>query len=149
MHFRSHRRCEGVTLLEIVTATALLSLLLVIGVPRLARLRGPYTLVGASRQVAADLQLARQRAIARNARYRITFSSMAYRLERETSPSSFVTEVGPIGLPHGALIGEVAPGSPVFDTRGMLAANVTVPITVSGIGTRTVTINVLGRTTIN
>ena len=52
-------------------------------------------------------------------------------------------------LPHPAAVGTVDPGNPVFDSRGMLATDVTVPVSVAGTGTRTVTINVLGRTTVN
>jgi hypothetical protein len=47
------------------------------------------------------------------------------------------------------MLGTLTPGNPIFDTRGMLAANTSVPVTVTGAGTKTVTINVLGRTTIN
>ena len=142
---------RGASLLELLTATAIFATLLGVGIPNLVTLRAPYTLSAAVRQVAADLQLARQRAVARNARYRITFNGAAatYTLEREASPNSFVADSAVQPLPKGSTLGTVTPGNPVFDTRGMLAADVAVPITVTGAGTRTVTVNVLGRTTIN
>ena len=114
-------------------------------------LRAPYALSGAAHQIVGDLQLARQRAIARNTRYRVNFNGAAgsYVLEREAAPSSFVADGATQKLPHGAVLGTVTPGNPIFDTRGMLAANTNVPVTVTGAGTKTVTINVLGRTTIN
>lgn len=139
------------SLLEVLTATAIFATLLGIGIPNLQRLRGPYSLTSATRQVVADLQATRQRAIARNARYRVNFDAAAgaYTLERETAPNNFVVDSALQKLPHGATIGTVNPGNPIFDTRGMLAAQVTVPISVNGTGSRTVTLNVLGRTAIN
>jgi hypothetical protein len=141
---------RGFTLLEAIMATAISLIVLGIGIPNLARLRSPYALRGATRQIVADLAAARQRAIARNVRYRVSFNSVnnTYTVEREQG-GGFVADGAPQPLPRGAQLGAVVPGSPVFDTRGMLLADVTVPVTVAGSGTRTVTINVLGRTTIN
>jgi Tfp pilus assembly protein FimT len=140
----------GFTLFEALVATSISLIVLAIGLPNLARLRAPYALSSATRQIAADLQAARQRAIARNVRYRVTFNgvSESYTIEREQG-GAFVADSAPQPLPAGAQLGAVTPGNPVFDTRGMLAADVTVPVTVTGSGTRTVTINVLGKTTIN
>jgi hypothetical protein len=80
----------------------------------------------------------------------VTFNAVtkSYTIERENL-GVFVAESAPQPLPAGAQLGTVTPGNPIFDTRGMLAADVMVPVTVAGSGTRTVTINVLGKTTIN
>jgi len=143
--------CRGVTIIEVLTATAITAILLAIGVPQMARLRAPYALASASRQIASDLQTARMRAIARNVRYRVAFNSTtrSYRLERETTVNNFVAEGGTQTLPAGATLTAANPANPVFDTRGMLGANVSVSVSVSGSGTRTVTVNVLGQTTIS
>ena len=143
--------CRGVTILEMLTATAITAILLAIGVPQMARLRAPYALVSASRQIAGDLQMARMRAIARNARYRVAFdsSTRTYQLERETTLNTFVAEGGVKTLPAGTTLTAANPANPVFDTRGMLGANVSVAVSVTGTGTRTVTVNVLGQTTIS
>ncbi|TMA83640.1 MAG: hypothetical protein E6J71_20100 [Deltaproteobacteria bacterium] len=145
------RGSRGTSLLEVLTASAIMATVLGIGVPRLVMLRAPYALSGAAHQIVGDLELARQRAIARNKRFRVNFNASAgsYVLEREEAPSSFVADGATQKLPHGAVLGTVNPGNPIFDTRGMLAANTNVPVTVTGAGTKTVTINVLGRTTIN
>ena len=140
---------RGASLLEVLTASAIMATLLGVGVPRVVTLRAPYALSGAVHQIAADLELARQRAIARNKRFRVNFSSGRYVLEREEAPNSFVADGATQMLPHGATLGTISPGNPIFDTRGMLTANTTIPVTVTGAGTKTVTINVLGRTTIN
>jgi len=42
----------------------------------------------------------------------------------------------------------VTPGNPIFDSRGTLATGVSVRVGKSGARTRTVTVNVLGETTI-
>ena len=150
MASRRHGRSRGATLLDVLISTAIMLVLYAIGVPNLSRLRSPYTLAGATRQIAADLQAARQRAIARNVRYRVNFDAAhaSYTIEREQA-GNWVADSAPQPVPQGAQLGTVLPGNPVFDARGMLGAQVTVPVTVSGSGTRTVTINVLGKTTIS
>jgi prepilin-type N-terminal cleavage/methylation domain-containing protein len=145
-----HRSTRGVSLLEILIATAIFASLLGIGLPRLSRLRAPYALSGATRQVAAAMQAARMRAIARNVRYRVNFNTSAktYTLEREVG-GSFVADSAPQMLPAGVSFGTISPGNPIFSTTGMLNAQVTVPVSVAGSGTRNVIINVLGKTTIS
>ena len=150
MASRRHRKSRGTTLLDVVIASGIMLVLLAVGVPNLSRLRSPYALAGATRQIAADLQATRLRAIARNVSYRVNFDVAhgSYTIERSQA-GSWVADSAPQPLPRGTQLGTVSPGNPVFDTRGMLAAQVTVPITVSGSGSRTVTVNVLGKTTIS
>ena len=150
MAARQRTGCRGVTLLEVLAVAAVTATLVAIGVPQMTKLRGPYALAAASRQVATDLQTARLRAIARNTRYRVNFSASAatYTVEAETSPNTFVVEGGVQKLPRGVSVTAPSPGNPIFDTRGMLGSNVTVSVSVAGSGTSTVTVNVLGRTTI-
>lgn len=145
------RGTRGVTILEVLTATALSGLLVAIAIPNLRRLVGPWALRAASQQIAADLQSTRFRAIASNVRYRVSFDTTArtYVIERETLPNTWVTEGARQTLPAAASLGTVTPVAPIFDTRGMLAATVSVPVSVPGTGARTVTINVLGNTTIS
>ena len=123
-----------------------------IGLPNMVNMRKPYKVRGAAQQVAADLQLARQRAIARSARYRVHFDTAAgtWTLERETSPDSdsWTADGSPQPLPTGVSFGAISPANPIFTTRGTLTAAVTVPVTMSGAQTRTVSVNVLGKTQI-
>ena len=150
MASRRHRKSRGTTLLDVVIASGIMLVLLAVGVPNLSRLRSPYALAGATRQIAADLQATRLRAIARNVSYRVNFDVAhgSYTIERSQA-GSWVADSAPQPLPRGTQLGTVSPGNPVFDTRGMLPAQVTVPVTVSGSGSRTVTVNVLGKTTIS
>ena len=137
--------------MEVLTATAILATVLGLGVPSVVAMRAPYAVSSAAQQIAAHLQAARQRAISRNARYRVNFTPSAgtYVLQRETSTNVFVTDGGVQTLPHGVHIGSISPSNPIFDTRGMLTANVSVPLTMTGARARTVAVNVLGRTTID
>ena len=134
--------------MEVLVAMALFTVLYAIAVPNLQAMRAPYALDSAAFQVAAHLNMARQRAIARNVRYRVAFSPSGYHLERETSPNTFVTDSGTFAPPHEVTIGSPSPANPVFNTRGMLAANVSIPISVDGVGTKTVMTNVLGHSTV-
>jgi Tfp pilus assembly protein FimT len=145
----NRRQSRGATLLEILTATSLLASLLAIGIPNLMALRRPYAITGASRQIEATIQLARMRAIARNSPYRVAINSAAgtYALERQEGVN-WVNDGGVKSVPRGAAIGQPVPGNPTFNTRGMMAAGVIIPIS-SGTSSRTVSINVLGRTTIS
>jgi type II secretory pathway pseudopilin PulG len=142
-------RSRGFSLLELVTVCALAAALLGMAVPNLRRLAAPWALRGATRQVAAGFHVARQRAITRNARYRLRFRApRGFVLEREIAPGRFTAEGGLQQLPRGARLGRVRPREPVFDTRGMLAQTARVPIVAEAGGRRTVTVNVLGRTSI-
>lgn len=147
---RANRRTRGTTILEALSATAITAALLAVGVPNFRRLGMPWALHAATRQVATDLVAARLRAIARNVRYRVTFDQPhgRYTLERETTPNAFTPDGAPQLLPAGVALGVIAPGNPIFDTRGLLTSTLTVPIT-SSAGAHTVTMNVLGYTSID
>src|SRR5262249_6662120 len=97
---------RGASLFEVLTASAIMATVLGIGVPRVAMLRAPYALSGAAHQIVGDLELARQRAIARNKRFRVNFSAAAgtYVLEREEAPNSWLADGATQKLPHGAML---------------------------------------------
>jgi prepilin-type N-terminal cleavage/methylation domain-containing protein len=144
------RRNAGYTLIELLIAVAIMGLLFGIGLPRLSRLRAPYAMAGATRQIAADIVAARQRAISRNTSYRVNFNAAAktYQLERLVG-LAWTADGAVQRLPNGVNIGTITPGNPVFDSRGLLAGDVTIPLTATGATSRTVVVNVLGKTTIS
>jgi hypothetical protein len=150
MRSNRHRRDAGTTLLEVLTASSLMVVLAAIAVPNFRALGAPWVLRSAAFQLSADLQGARLAAISRNVRYRVRFDTAAnsYTVERETVPNTFVADRGVQKLPGGTSIGSVAV-NPIFDTRGMLAAPVTVPVMATGGRSKTVTVNVLGKATIS
>ena len=147
----SDRRASarGASILDVIMAMAILASLLAIGVPRLSRLRAPWVMSSTTRQVAATLYAARMRAIARNAQYRVNFNANTYKLQRNQG-GVWIDDGNTLRLPTGVTMGTVSPSNPVFDPRGMLTpqTTVTVPISMTGYTTRTVTTNVLGKVTI-
>ena len=140
---------SGMTLIEILVAMALFAVLYAIAVPNLQAMRAPYALESAAYQMASSLSMARQRAIARNQRHRVVFTSSSYHIEKEASPSSFVNDSATFAMPNGVVLGSPNPSNPIFNSRGMLAAAVSVTVSMTGVGTKTVTTNVLGNTTID
>ena len=138
--------------METLTAIALMTILIGMAVPSFTGLRGPYMLRQTSSQIATEFQKARMRAIARNARYQLTYnaSTLVYTISKENSAGSNTWTAEYSGqLPTGITISTIDI-PPIFDTRGMLNQGYT--ITVSAMGypnTRTVTINVLGQVTIS
>jgi type IV fimbrial biogenesis protein FimT len=146
------RGTRGRSLIEVLTAISLSAVLMAIAVPSFQGLRAPFALRQSSQQIAAEFSRARMRAIARNARYRLTYNSTAktYQLERETtSGSNTWTMETANALPSIVSISGVDT-PPIFDTRGMLNQGVTISVSVAGYSkTRTVTINVLGQVTIS
>ena len=136
------------SLLEVVVVMALFAVLYAIAVPNLQAMRAPYALDAAAYQLAGHLNMARQRAIARNSRHRVTFSPSGYQIEREVSSNSFVVDSGVFEPPYEVEIGTPTPADPTFNSRGMLTGDVSIPISVNGVGTKTVMTNVLGHTKI-
>jgi prepilin-type N-terminal cleavage/methylation domain-containing protein len=144
------RGTRGYSFMEVLIAMAIAALLLAIGIPRFTRVRAPYLVAGATRQIEAHVQATRQHAIARNRSYRLNFNvtNNTSTIERLVG-GVWQIEGARQQLPAGARLGAITPGNPVIDTRGMLAADVTIPVLATGATTRSVTINVLGRTTIS
>jgi Tfp pilus assembly protein FimT len=156
MRRRKRARERGLSLIDLLTGIAIGALLLGLAVPNFRVIGRPWRMDAGVRQVAAEIGAARMRSISRNQRHRIRFPTTAnptqaqnaYVIERETSPGTFVEERGLQTLPSGMEFGTIAT-NPVFDTRGMLGATVTIPIVQQGGSSKTVTVNVLGQTTIS
>jgi prepilin-type N-terminal cleavage/methylation domain-containing protein len=143
------RQIRGFTLIELISTLAIFSILLMLAAPSYNGLRGPYALQQAAQQITAEFQKGRMRAIARNARYRFTYdeTTRAYLLQRETGANAWTTE-STSQLPTGVTTNALG-SPPIFDTRGLLNAPVTITVTVQGHAkTKTMTINLLGHVTV-
>lgn len=141
---------RGAGFLDLLIAVALSAILLAIGVPRLVAIRAPTAVNAAAQQIAGDIQVARMRAIARNVRYRVNFnpSAKTYTLERESPPGSniFVVDGATQKLPSGVSFTAPVPQNPVFSTTGLLPTQITLQVSTPAAHSKTVTLNVLGRT---
>lgn len=96
----THRR--GFTVLELLCALGILAVLLAVALPRISAVWPRVLADQAARQLAADLELARVKAINRNSRVRaaVEIASAEYRIEVE-SEGRFDPEGGPRRLPTG------------------------------------------------
>jgi Tfp pilus assembly protein FimT len=143
------KRCAGFSFMDVLTATALIAIIYAMAVPRFSQLRGPYAARTGATQVASAFQAARMRAIATNSSVRLTYNSsnQTYTIDRQLSGGGWVTDVRN-QLPTGVTLSTFSGGNPTFSRTGILNAGYT--ITVSAYSkTRTVTVNVLGQTTIS
>jgi hypothetical protein len=146
---RPTRRDErGATITDLMVALGIGAVLLGMAIPSFTAMRAPYALRSAAQTIASDVAVARMRAIAQNRRQRLAFSQGpgTWVLEQETAPGTFEVAGGTRTLPAGCAFGGT-PGSPIFDTRGMLAVPATMEVSGES-GTKTITINVLGEATI-
>jgi len=71
------RKNKGFSLIELIIVIALIGIIAAIAAPNFTRYRDNSNLREAARDVSSDIQLYKQRAIAENVRYRITFDSGA------------------------------------------------------------------------
>ena len=144
---------SGFTLLELTVVLAVLSLLLAIALPTVsAALPGIY-LDQAARSLAADTQLARVKAIARNTRTRIVIQldQGSYQVESERN-GAFTPEGAPRALPGGIAF-DAADSSRVvgnrisiiFQPRGNTSNNATIALVSSNGADRQVVVSSAGR----
>jgi prepilin-type N-terminal cleavage/methylation domain-containing protein len=139
-------RCHGLTLIEILVTIAVLGILFGIAVPTWTILIPAYQLNSATRQVATELQLARNRAMAQYRRYRLIFSSpTTYRIEKETAPQANAYELfsGPKNLPGGVSVS--ANVTPTFLSRGNASQGGTITLAHSAGPSKAITLLPSGR----
>lgn len=145
---RSDRaRQGGFSFIELIVATSLMVILGTMAVMNFSQLRGPFLARQAAMMVAAEFQQARMRAIATNSNIRFNYDSSTnvYAMQRQTG-ASWTTE-RTNQLPTGVTITGVGT-PPQFTRTGTLNADYTVSVTAYG-STRTVAINVLGKTSVS
>jgi prepilin-type N-terminal cleavage/methylation domain-containing protein len=149
----------GFTLLELLLVIAVLGILGGIVSLRMAPLLAAAHLHSGVRQIAADLQLARTKAIAQNRRFRVTFrpGPNDYVVEKDEGGSwqpqllhghqADPGEGAPLTLPPGVRITAVNSGGDViFIPRGHVDGGITITVgSNQGAGTRRVIINLAGR----
>jgi prepilin-type N-terminal cleavage/methylation domain-containing protein len=136
---------RGFTLIEVLVATAIFSIMTAIAIPTWGMLVPVYQLSSAARQVATEFDSARNRAVTQYRRFRVVFlSSTTYRVERENTPGAadYVTFKGPRTLPSGITASFSA--TPIFQTRGDASPAGNITLTNSKGDTKLVTVSSTG-----
>lgn len=149
----------GVTVVELVVALSLSSLLIVFAFLQLRPLMAQVRLDSGARQVVADLQVARMRAIAQNRRFRVIFhpDTHTYTMDKEEGSSwnrlslhghdAAASVDASVALPPSVVITAVNSGGDViFVPRGHVDGGITITLgSLSGAGTRRIVVNLAGR----
>jgi prepilin-type N-terminal cleavage/methylation domain-containing protein len=133
----------GFTLIELMAAIGVASILMAIAIPSLLSTLPGLRLTDAARQVATDLQQIRMKAIAQNIPYQITFSSTTYVLQK--CNGSCANESGNIVLPQGITV--TASTAPQFQPRGTAATATTITLS-NGSASKWVCVKTVGRVNI-
>ena len=150
MKFQKNTRLDpGFTIIELIVVLALAAIVMAIALPGLISWLPTYRLSAGARQVASDLQLARMKAISQNTKFRLNFGSppsTSYTFEKDDG--GFATESGPFSLPDGIKV--IAVTASEFQSRGTVntAGSITLENN-NGDPTKTVTISIVGRVSIN
>ena len=141
------RRQRGFSFIEVIVTMTVLGIVLAMAIPNFRAVGSSYALGQAASQVSADFQSTRMRAIAVNSNMRFTYdaTTRTYFMERLNNGNWVVERRSQ--LPTGVTVGTVA-STPTFNSRGMLVQAVSIPLLLNG-KTKTVSINVLGQTTIS
>lgn len=153
------RKRKGLTLIEVLVALALLSLLGGVVFLQLAPFLAQTRLNSATRQIVTDLQYTRMKAISQNRRFRVTFrpDTRDYIIEKDEdgswqrqllhSHSSEENTDAFVTLPQNVQIAAVNSGGDViFLPRGAVDGGITITLgTASGEGIKRVIVNLAGR----
>jgi prepilin-type N-terminal cleavage/methylation domain-containing protein len=155
VRFPEHRRSSrdgragcGLTVLELIVALAILSILAGTAVLAHQAVRPGLDLSMAARQLATDLRAVRLRAVAANVTHRIAFTAGAgsYQVQ-QAKGTTYVNHGGPVALPAGIVVdGCTALGSAIsFRPRGNAGSFGTVTMRNRRGEVRRVVVNITGR----
>lgn len=150
---------HGVTLVELLAVLSLISLLVIFAFLQLPPLLAQIQLDSGARQVVADLQVARMRAIAQNRRFRVTFRSNThdYVVDKEEGATwtrlvlhGHTSEPAVdafVALPPSVTISGVNSGGDViFVPRGHVDGGISITLgSLAGAGTWRIIVNLAGR----
>jgi prepilin-type N-terminal cleavage/methylation domain-containing protein len=130
----------GFTVIEMLTAISVGSILMAIAIPVFLGTLPGLRLSDATRQVATELHHLRMKAIAQNIPYQIAFSTSTYVIQK--CPDSCTDDGGNITLPTGITL--TASTTPQFQARGNAAAAATITLS-NGATQKWVCIKPVGR----
>ncbi len=140
------RLADGFTVLEILVAMAIFTILGAFAIPQWGNLLSKYRLESAARHVATELHGARNRAMAQYRRFKLVFdSTTTYIIQREQTPGvkDYATIGGSKSLPLGITAG--FSNTPIFQTRGNASPGATITLSNSKSETKEVVVHLTGR----
>ena len=108
---------RGFTLVEIVVALSLISILLAIAIPEWGTLLPTFRLNSSARQVQSELNRVKARAVSENTNFRLVFSAASYSIERDNGTGYETTGEGK-PLPEGIDIRSTTTSTLGFTARG-------------------------------
>jgi len=95
------RKNSGFSLIELIIVMAIMGIVAAIAAPNFTRYRDNTNLREAARDVMSDIQLYKQRAMAENQNYLITFTGNTYDVKRG---ATLVVDDKPIGAGNAAIV---------------------------------------------
>ncbi len=142
---RKLRLADGFTVLEILVAMAIFTILGAFAIPQWGNLLSKYRLDSAARLVATELHGARNRAMAQYRRFRVVFDSpTTYTIQKEQTPGGdYAATGGPKSLPLG--ITAEFNKTPIFQTRGNASPGATITLSNIESDTKEVVVHLTGR----
>ncbi len=134
---------SGFTVVELLTVIGIMMIITAIATPSFYYWLPTYRLSAGARQVSADLQLARMKAISQNTSYWLNFiNDRQYQLEKVAGTA----ESGPFTLPDGIEVTNATPfNTSVFQSRGTSSGAQTITLTNDDNKTLVVCIKTVGR----
>ena len=136
---------SGFTIIEILTVLAIIAIVLGIVIPNVLGWLPRYRLSSGAEEIQSTLQLARLGAIKQNMKATVTFS---------TATHTFLTKIDDQTIkngkmPAGIIIDSVSPSSQVeFDSRGLANDTSEIKVKNNQGGTKTITVNIVGVTSV-
>jgi len=136
----------GFTVIELLTVVGIMMIITAIATPSFYYWLPTYRLSAGARQIAADFQLARMKAISQNTTYRLNFqTSSTYVLEVDNDNNGVpeTVESGPFELPDGITASPTGPTAN-FQSRGTASGTDTITVSNSD-ATKVVCVKTVGR----
>ncbi len=145
-------RQRGYSIAEVLTVVALGTILCAIAVPNFVSLSAKYQLTGAAQQLAFDVGRARMKAVGENVYCRVRFatgdSGGSYWLERSNDGTTYSVDGVTTQLPQQVWFSALPEVIPSFNRLGVGTGTSVIGLVNSKGQSKTVSINLLGKVTI-